>query len=359
METTMATLMRHVYGDWSSSEFPKPLSKEEAGPSPNTGQRRYLWTDAFGVLNFVAMGQPEAAERLVRAVHETLGNPRSDEFPMMKKNGKYVGLRIGKTNARKQSDLGMDFDGMYWHYLDKWFYAVARLSLLTEDPELLQETIDRALTVFPAFARYNRNGRLEHIRWKLNVDTSPIGSDTPRGPSSDSVGAFIAFAVLRDAALKLQLPKYDALDTVVQDCRSLANAYLHQLPVTGDPLGWGLSLWESQWLQANAADLWRSRLLPYHRDVLLQDSYNLHFRLYGAALGAILTGTPEVRDLATTAILDHDLPLTLASIAHPDKKRFSLPGLDAIDTVMLAACLDPSPFHRQDHETSLLSTLAP
>jgi hypothetical protein len=55
-------VMRDVYGDWSATRTtpnwrPTPLPYGEAGElqlSDKTIQRRYLWTDAFGVLNFVS-----------------------------------------------------------------------------------------------------------------------------------------------------------------------------------------------------------------------------------------------------------------------------------------------------------------
>jgi len=54
--------MRDVYGDWNSSPRwkPAPLPYGEAGElklSDKTIQRRYLWTDAFGVLNFVTLAR--------------------------------------------------------------------------------------------------------------------------------------------------------------------------------------------------------------------------------------------------------------------------------------------------------------
>ena len=57
--------------------------------SSNTGDRRYLWTDAFGVLGFVSLAEAKgrvndtwgssaslgAAATLIEAVHATLGTP--------------------------------------------------------------------------------------------------------------------------------------------------------------------------------------------------------------------------------------------------------------------------------------------
>lgn len=156
----MRHLLQHVYGDWDEllprtpHLFPKPMPAAEAGPSMvpygDTGetQRRYLWTDAWGVLNFVTLALRlhennylHAGARLIDAVHATLGQPRSPDLPMLRAEDAakslggqvpptthdYVGLRIGKERAQRGfSDAGMSYDGMYAHYIDKWIFALLR-----------------------------------------------------------------------------------------------------------------------------------------------------------------------------------------------------------------------------------------
>ena len=124
-------------------------------------QRRYLWTDAWGVLSFVSLAMRcdlsvdgeenrrerllEAGEKLVESVHATLGQPRGEDYPMRRagwmEGGReedeeedeeeeeeevktphgYIGLRIGKERALPggRSDAGMSYDGIYFHYVDK------------------------------------------------------------------------------------------------------------------------------------------------------------------------------------------------------------------------------------------------
>lgn len=155
----MNQLLMDVYGNWEdpSLDFPIPLSAAEAGPSmvpygkEGKCQRRYLWTDAWGVLCFVSLAMRcdlsvdgdenrreqllEAGEKLVKCVHGTLGQPRGDAYPMRMVGGRegerkeeevktphgFIGLRTGKERALPGggSDAGMTFDGMYYHYLDK------------------------------------------------------------------------------------------------------------------------------------------------------------------------------------------------------------------------------------------------
>jgi hypothetical protein len=76
--------------------------------------RRYLWTDAFGVVLLVSLHRHlgeqcylDEAERLVGEVDRILGRAR--------------GIRIGEAPDR---------DGQYFHYLAKWLFALGRLGTL-------------------------------------------------------------------------------------------------------------------------------------------------------------------------------------------------------------------------------------
>ena len=108
-------LLDEVYGeDPDAADFPLPLRSPEAGPC-RSGQRRYLWTDAFAVMAYKSLSerytnQEEvekarmydlAAEKLIAAVHDGLGQPRNSNAKGMKQcdispTG-YVGLRAGKV----------------------------------------------------------------------------------------------------------------------------------------------------------------------------------------------------------------------------------------------------------------------
>ena len=76
--------------------------------------RRYLWTDAFGVVLLVSLYAKldkrrflDEAEWLVSYVGRVLGRPR--------------GVRIGEAPDR---------DGQYFHYLAMWLYALSVLARL-------------------------------------------------------------------------------------------------------------------------------------------------------------------------------------------------------------------------------------
>ena len=118
----------------------------------------------------------DAVDKLIQVVHECLGKPRSgrDDDKMsacdMSPTG-YVGMRIGKVESRKVTDYGMQYDGMYWHYVDKWLLALARTNHV-------EEGIRIAKSIFPYFfstsSKYGGGG----IRWKVSVGKEMIHDNT-------------------------------------------------------------------------------------------------------------------------------------------------------------------------------------
>jgi hypothetical protein len=199
-------LMEMVYGKISHADFPKSFPKTEAGDSV-TGKRRYLWTDAFGVLNYVALSEAalehehadksrdylNAASKLIDDVFNTLGAPKSASFPMQKRaiDGGYKGLRIGKVQSKIMTDNGMTFDGMYWHYLDKFIFALLRFYSSSGDTTALVRATQLIQDLHPAFFVPGAG-----YRWKVNVDLSSIpGAGV--SPSHDCVSAWVVFNIAK------------------------------------------------------------------------------------------------------------------------------------------------------------------
>jgi hypothetical protein len=130
---------------------------------------RYLWTDAFGVLNFITLSretkQPHflvLAVILVESVHDILGRTRdlsarlpgaSDQSPLS------GGLRIGKEAA-----IGADGDGQYHHYLTMWMFALNRLSIATGEPSYNDRAVELAKAIHPAFV-YQRDTPHPRMVW--------------------------------------------------------------------------------------------------------------------------------------------------------------------------------------------------
>eukprot|EP00457_Paulinella_chromatophora_P003458 gb/GEZN01003466.1/.p1 GENE.gb/GEZN01003466.1/~~gb/GEZN01003466.1/.p1 ORF type:complete len:636 (+),score=64.11 gb/GEZN01003466.1/:110-2017(+) len=397
----MAAKMRQIYGDPESYGFPQP--NREAGTSsiPHEAssslgvmisQRRYLWTDAFGVLNYCTLainagvgtmeGQDfvEAAKKLIQTTHQVLGSPPNAEVPMLKLSraatllyaqlgsgslSKYAGLRIGKELALPTSDPGMELDGMYWHYIDKWLYALVRFSQVSRDPRYL---IDAALIikeVHPYFMVY-RDSKPWAIRWKTNCDLTPIPKLFPL-PSSDSLSACVVCNIINShlKSQELAVRKDLHIDTECAEMRQAVDVLLNQvgLTPTGDPLGFGLQFWKLQWLEGKAAQDLRDGLVSVQSQAINRMHFGLPFRLYGALLGGKLSAVQKVRESADALVevaLDRERlraheqaaissgkSTTKNNILASAHKPDDLPLGEAwdtdhwsINTVMLLACLD-------------------
>ena len=180
-------LLDSVYGPAKSPDFPRPMPASEAGPCPcawgvseaTRVQHRYLWTDAFAVLAYNSLAEyytyrgngeeakayEGAVNTLIDVVHNCLGKPRSgrDEDKMLESDVSptgFAGLRIGKVESEIPTDYGMEYDGQYFHYIDKWLLALARTNHIDEG-------IRVAKGCFPYFFSSGRRGG--GIRWKLSV----------------------------------------------------------------------------------------------------------------------------------------------------------------------------------------------
>ncbi|QWV95712.1 hypothetical protein KP004_12260 [Geomonas oryzisoli] len=163
------------------------LSKENKTP------RRYLWTDAFAVCNFLELHhhtQQEEwlvlARQLVDQVHHILGQHRPDAARSGwlsglsdEEGGRHPtrgGLRIGKKMDERAPDEPMDErlewerDGQYYHYLTKWMRALCRISRATGEAGYLRWGMELAQTAHRAF-RFSAapEGALE-LCWKMSSD---------------------------------------------------------------------------------------------------------------------------------------------------------------------------------------------
>jgi hypothetical protein len=162
-----------------------------ASPIP----RRYLWTDAFAVCNFLELhrqsrdeGYKDLALRLVDQVHQVLGRHRADEgrsgwiSGLSEEEGARHptagGLRIGKgmneRGSREPYDerLEWDRDGQYYHYLTKWMHALHRVSRVTGDPAYNSWAIELAKTAHARFTYLPSRGGAKRMFWKMSIDLS-------------------------------------------------------------------------------------------------------------------------------------------------------------------------------------------
>ncbi len=155
-------------------------------------QRRYLWTDAFAVCNFLELYHRTQDEKwlllalgLVDQVHQTLGRHRPDSAKSGWLSGLSAeegerhptrgGLRIGKKMEERAPDEPMDErmewerDGQYYHYLTKWMRALTRTSRVTGDACYLRWGMELAQTAHRAF-RFNGPDGTTGLYWKMSSD---------------------------------------------------------------------------------------------------------------------------------------------------------------------------------------------
>ena len=352
----MEKVMKEVYGDWDNpnSGFPIPMPNTEAGPDleANDGdsacQRRYLWTDSFGIINFITLSRRagsdkkrkallDAAQRLADVTAKTLGTPRSERLQMLKNDrGGYKGMRIGKEKAKVMSDPGMSYDGMYWHYVDKWIFALVRLAEAKgETPTSAAQFIK---DIHPYFLKKDRKGQPIGLYWKMNSDLSVIEGLEDAEPSRDAFDGWIMYNMVN----RLN----PVLDQEVEELNQVVSKYVKSgLRATSDPLGYGLIWWSYQWVQGNEIDSSKQRLKQLASTALdIRHGRQLPFRLYGAIIGGKLSDDSNVIALAEKSLN--------SMTEYEMKSKIGSPH-STINKVMFATALDPYAFKKLDDENVL------
>jgi hypothetical protein len=160
-------IMQEVYGEYTGKDWvPKAYTDNKS---------RYLWTDAYGVCNYITLycetKDPmhlDQADALIKDVHDTLGKNRSltrrlgdstDQHPLR------GGLRIGKVDEEGTRDG----DGQYYHYLIKWMYALNRMSLVRKDSKYNDWAIELVKATHDAFITGKETLR-PRMFWKMSID---------------------------------------------------------------------------------------------------------------------------------------------------------------------------------------------
>jgi hypothetical protein len=148
----------------------------EAPPKGGGFKGRYLWTDAFGVVNFLTLHKETGddkylllAKNLVRKVHDIQGRTRDGKSRLpgaTDENPLGGGLRIGKEEA-----AGSDGDGQYHHYLTLWMFALNRLSVAAKDPSYNTQAISLAKAIHPRFFKGLSSSQPRMV-WKISMDMS-------------------------------------------------------------------------------------------------------------------------------------------------------------------------------------------
>jgi hypothetical protein len=338
-------LLNSVYGPVDSPTFPLPMPEEEAGACADGDQRRYLWTDAFGVLAYVSIADfyesegnytesekyRQAANILVDVVHKCLGSPRSGDkcdamIPDASSPTGFVGLRIGKVLSREETDPGMIYDGMYFHYIDKWLLALARSNRI-------EEGIKIAKGCFPFFfdAGPDGSGPSGGIRWKLSINASPPRALKRAYASDDTLNALIVFSILEANRVNLS----NDTPSLKNEIELLQRSLIGYSPRASsyDPLGWGLEVMFDQFIEDQPR--WNTLALT-HPIVLDEVHLSLPFRLYGALIGARIGGEKVAPTKKVDALIQvsKSREIEAISLGHSRREEHS-----SINRVMLAMCM--------------------
>ena len=364
------------------SRFAERTGLDSAAP-----ERRYLWTDAFAVCNFLGLARAAGdtsrlalARRLVERVHHVLGRHRPDDVRRGWIGGASDadgeahptagGLRIGKPLPERGAGepldqrLEWDRDGQYFHYLTKWMHALDRLAGATADPDAGRWARELAVVAHRAFTFTPRGGGARRMHWKMSIDLSrPL---VPSMGQHAPLDGWITSVQLTTGGGCATTAEAGELQAAASDFASMAGA---GTLVTEDPLGLGGLLTDAvrvAQLMARGAfadgRLAAALLAAAHEGLAsyarggewrLPAAHRLGFRELGLAIG--LRGVEWLRErpegaplrpaldaLARWMPLGDEITTFWATPAHREAASWSA-HLD-INEVMLATSLAPEGF---------------
>jgi len=237
--------------------------------------RRYLWTDAFAVCNFIglarATGEPlylERALQLADQVHHTLGRHRDDDprkgwiSGLAEKEGERHptrgGLRIGKRLPERRAGepyderLEWERDGQYFHYLTRWMHALDQLARTTREPHFNRWARELADTAFRGFSYAPAHPwEPQRMVWKMNIDLTRVL--VPSMGHHDPLDGYVSNLQLQATARALpgDGPQLD------DATRRYARMMVRSDWVTDDALGLGgllVDAWRVQQLMQQGAE---------------------------------------------------------------------------------------------------------
>ena len=229
---------------------------ERTGLTSSTPARRYLWTDAFAVCNYLGLAHATGEERyadlavdLVDQVHHVLGrhhpeDPRSGWISgLAEEEGEAHptrgGLRIGKPLLERAAGEPFDErrewdrDGQYFHYLTKWMHALDQVSRSIGDPRFNLWARELAEVAHAAFVQGPPDNR--RMAWKMSTDLSrPL---VPLMGQHDPLDGYITCIQLEETAARLP-GSHSALslELAIEEFAAFSEAVDIR---TTDPLGLG------------------------------------------------------------------------------------------------------------------------
>jgi hypothetical protein len=254
MQDTILSIVQELMADYA----------RQTGLAPaDPHSRRYLWTDAFAVCNYLELfrrtqdlAYRDRALRLVDQVHHVLGRYRPDDpregwiSGLSEEEGEQHptrgGLRIGKPLPERgpgelpDDHQEWDRDGQYYHYLTKWMHALSRVSRVTGVPRYVVWAQELAEVAHARFTYTHRIGGRKRMYWKMSTDL--IRPLVPSMGQHDPLDGYVTYCELQEIAEKdfgVAGPDLRAeIDEMADICRGLVLA-------TDDPLGIGGLLFDA------------------------------------------------------------------------------------------------------------------
>jgi len=358
-------------------------------PSP----RRYLWTDAFAVSNYLELFRQtgeehyqQDAKQLVGQVHSILGRHREDDLRrgwisgLDEQEGEQHptrgGLRIGKELGERGPDepyddhLEWERDGQYFHYLTKWMHALDCLARVSGDAVYARWALELAKTAHARFTYTPWGGGPKRMYWKMSIDLSyPL---VPSMGQHDPLDGLITYQQLQASALKLNAIHADSLLGI--EIAEMTTICEGMTWTTDDPLGIGGLLSDA----CRLAQLMIStnlrepdRLVSLLRDAELgleafarsrsmnaSADYRLAFRELGLSIGLHAIGKIQkaIEQHPENSSNQHELKARLSKLA-----RF-LPMIKSIESFWLEPGNQQSHSwtrHRDINTVMLATSLAP
>ena len=232
---------------------------ERTGVTGDTANpKRYLWTDAFAVCNFLGLYQKTGdhiykalALKLVDQVHYILGHYSPDDLRSGwisglseeegKKHPTQGGLRIGKSLLERREDEPYntqeewDRDGQYFHYLTKWMHALSRVTQVIGDPRYNRWAMELAKSAHIKFTYMDASIMQKRMVWKMSVDLSrPLVSSMGQ---HDALDAWIIYNELQAVSLLDESDQYVSdLYIEIEEAKNMCQ--LNRM-ITDDSLGLG------------------------------------------------------------------------------------------------------------------------
>jgi len=279
--TLFQSVMDEVYGKYTHEGWtPKPY-KENKG--------RYLWTDAFGVCNFITLYYEtkqsrylDQADALIKIVHNVLGKDRQGKARLgdsTDDNPLKGGLRIGKADPEGTPDG----DGQYFHYLTKWMFALNRMSKARNDSKYNNWAIQLAKATHSRFV-YGGDSDSPHMYWKMSIDLKK--PHVLSEGNLDPFDGYITYRLLQGTA------QYKSI--LAREIAEMEKMVIKKFPKysSDDPLDLGEALWISHFF---IEEEWANRVQIVSLTTLekiwkrgyfdMKEFKRLAFREFGTTIG--------------------------------------------------------------------------